>query len=106
MAGRWTLKFLRDLRFDTAFVSAAGITVEAGLTTSRGALADVFNAARAAANRTVALLDASKFGRASLVPIVAARELDLIVTDDGLDPRTGAAFRAAGVPLRVAGYSP
>ena len=102
VAGRWTLEFLRGLRLDTAFVSAAGITVEAGLTTSRGALADVFNAARGAAARTIALLDATKFGRASLVSIVAAPELDLIVTDPGIDPGVVEAFGRTGARIRVA----
>ena len=102
VTGRWTLDFLRGLRLDTAFVSAAGITLEAGLTTSRGALADVFNAARAASARTIALLDATKFGRASLVSIVAARELDLIVTDAGLDAEVAAAFGQNGARLRLA----
>jgi DeoR family fructose operon transcriptional repressor len=102
VAGRWTVEFLRTLRFDTAFVSAAGITLEAGLTTSRGSLADVFNAARDASARTVALVDATKFGRASLVSIVAARDLDLVITDDGLDPAVAAAFGQNQVRLRLA----
>ena len=102
LTGRWTTEFLRGLRFDTAFVSAAGITLETGLTTSRGALADVFNAARAAAGRTVALLDATKFGRTSLVTIAAARDLDVIITDDALDPRAAEAFERRGVVLGIA----
>ena len=44
LAGRWTVEFLAQLNFDTAFVSAAGITLEEGLTTSRRPLADVVNA--------------------------------------------------------------
>jgi DeoR/GlpR family transcriptional regulator of sugar metabolism len=34
LAGRWTVEFLRELNFDLAFVSAAGVTLDAGLTTS------------------------------------------------------------------------
>jgi DeoR/GlpR family transcriptional regulator of sugar metabolism len=101
IAGRWTVEFLHDLNFDTAFVSAAGLTLDAGLTTSRRPLADVVNAARAAAGRTVGLIDASKFGRASLVSIAPAEELDLIVTDDGLDESVAAEYRAAGVRLEI-----
>ena len=99
LTGRWTIDFIRRLNFDTAFVSAAGITLDAGLTTSRAPLADVLNAARASAARTVGLVDASKFGRASLVSIAAARDLDLIVTDDGLPEDVAEEFRAAGVML-------
>ena len=101
LAGRWTVEFISDLNFDTAFVSAAGLTLDAGLTTSRRPLADVVNAAGAAAGRTVGLLDASKVGRASLVSIAAAQDLDVIVTDDGLDDAVAEEYRAAGVRLEI-----
>ncbi|MDA0168521.1 DeoR/GlpR family DNA-binding transcription regulator [Solirubrobacter taibaiensis] len=101
-AGRWTTDFLAGLNFDAAFVSAAGLTLEAGLTTSRRPLADVINTARAHAARTVALIDSTKFGRASLLTIAAAQELDAIVTDDGLGTDALAEFRAAGVAIDVA----
>jgi DeoR/GlpR family transcriptional regulator of sugar metabolism len=102
LAGRWTVEFLHELNFDVAFVSAAGVTLDAGLTTSRRPLADVVNAARAAAGRTVGLIDASKFGRASLVSIAPAAELDLIVTDAGLDEAVASEYRAAGARLEIA----
>ena len=70
LAGRWTVEFLSQLNFDVAFVSCAGITLEEGLTTARRPLADVINAARGR-QRTVALIDSTKFGRASLLTIMA-----------------------------------
>jgi DeoR/GlpR family transcriptional regulator of sugar metabolism len=101
VAGRWTVEFMSELNFDTAFVSAAGVTLDAGLTTSRRPLADVVNAARAAAGRTVGLIDASKFGRASLVSIAPAQDLDVIVTDDGLEETVADEYRTAGVRLEI-----
>jgi DeoR/GlpR family transcriptional regulator of sugar metabolism len=101
LAGRWTVEFMHELNFDVAFVSAAGVTLDAGLTTSRRPLADVVNAARAAAGRTVGLIDATKFGRASLVSIAPAEDLDLIVTDAGLDETVADEYRAAGVRLDI-----
>ena len=77
-------------------------TLDAGLTTSRRPLADVLNAARASAERTIGLIDASKFGRASLLSIAGAEELDTIVTDDGLPEESAAEYRAAGVSLEIA----
>jgi DeoR/GlpR family transcriptional regulator of sugar metabolism len=102
LAGRWTVEFLGGLNFAVAFVSAAGVTLDAGLTTSRRPLADVVNAARASAERTIGLIDASKFGRASLLSIAGAEELDTIVTDDGLPDETAAEYRTAGVQLEIA----
>jgi DeoR/GlpR family transcriptional regulator of sugar metabolism len=82
-------------------VSAAGLTLEEGLTTARRPLADVINAARANAKRTVALIDASKFGRASLLTIMGARDPDLIITDAALPADVATAYDAAGVHLET-----
>ena len=101
ITGRWTAEFIHRLNFDIAFVSAAGITLDAGLTTSRSTIAEVLRAARDAAGRTIAMVDATKFGRASLVSIAPAQELDLIVSDPGLDAAVAGEFRAAGVSLHI-----
>lgn len=102
-AGRWTTDFMAGLNFDVAFVSAAGLTLDAGLTTSRRPLADVINTARANAARTVALIDSTKFGRASLLTIATAQDFDAVITDADLDASVADDFRAAGVRLEVAG---
>jgi DeoR/GlpR family transcriptional regulator of sugar metabolism len=101
IAGRWTVEFVSQLNFDVAFVSAAGLTLEEGLTTSRRPLADVINAARSNAKRAVALIDASKFGRASLLTIMGAADPDLIITDAGLPADVATAYDAAGVHLEI-----
>jgi DeoR/GlpR family transcriptional regulator of sugar metabolism len=102
LTGRWTVDFLMELNIAVAFISAAGITLEHGLTTSRSALADTLNAAAQAAAKTVGLFDSTKFSRSSLLTVRTAESLDLIITDDGLDPVTVDEYRAAGVNLVVA----
>jgi DeoR/GlpR family transcriptional regulator of sugar metabolism len=106
LTGRWTVDFLLELNISAAFVSAAGITLEHGLTTFRAALADTVNAAAESAQKKVGLLDSTKFKRASLLTVRSAQSLDLIITDDGLDPATVAEFRKAGVNLVVAERGP
>jgi DeoR/GlpR family transcriptional regulator of sugar metabolism len=103
IAGRWTREFLSGLNVDIAFVSAAGITLEQGLTTSRRPLEDVVNAARAVARRTVALIDSTKFGRASLLTMIRPEELDLLVVDSGLPADVLERYRRAGVAIEQAG---
>ena len=100
IAGRWTVEFLSQLNFALAFVSAAGVTLDQGLTTSRRPLADVVNAARASAERTVGLIDATKFGRASLLSIARVAELDAVVTDAELPPAIARAIPCRGRPSR------
>jgi DeoR/GlpR family transcriptional regulator of sugar metabolism len=102
LTGRWTVDFLMELNIAVAFISAAGITLEHGLTTSRSALADTLNAAAEAAAKTVGLFDSTKFQRSSLLTVRSAESLDLVITDDGLDPTTVMEFREAGVNLLVA----
>ncbi len=102
ITGRWTVEFIRRLNFDIAFVSSAGITLEAGLTTSRSPIADVLRAARDVAGQTIALVDATKFGRASLVTIARAQDLDPIITDKNLPRGAAADLRGAGVTLQLA----
>jgi DeoR/GlpR family transcriptional regulator of sugar metabolism len=106
LTGRWTADFLAELNVAMAFISAAGITLERGLTTTRAALADTLNAAAECAHRTVGLLDSTKFQRDSLLTVRSAQSLELIITDDGLDPAVVDQFRQAGVNLVVADRSP
>jgi DeoR/GlpR family transcriptional regulator of sugar metabolism len=105
IAGRWAAEFLAGLNVDIAFISAAGVTLEQGLTTSRRPLADVVNSARAVARRTVALIDSSKFGRASLLTMARPQELDLLVVDSGLPRDALDTYRRAGVAVEQAGDS-
>jgi DeoR/GlpR family transcriptional regulator of sugar metabolism len=98
----WTVEFLRRIKLDVAFISGSGLDVERGLTTSRRPLADTLAAVRASADRVVALVDASKLGRTSMITIAGARELDAIVVDAGVSADDVAAFAARGVQLQVA----
>ena len=106
LTGRWTIDFLTELNLSVAFISGAGITLEHGLTASRAALADTLNAAAASAQKTVGLLDSTKFRRDSLLTVRSAQSLDLVITDDGLDAATVGRFRNAGVNLVVAERGP
>jgi DeoR/GlpR family transcriptional regulator of sugar metabolism len=106
IGGRWAAEFLTQLNLDIAFISAAGLTLEEGLTTSRRPLADVVNTARSVARRTVALVDSTKFGRASLVTMARPEELDLVIVDQGLPAEALATYRRAGVRIEQAGLPP
>lgn len=102
IADGWTVDFLRRIKLDVAFVSGAGFDLAHGLTTSRRPLADTIAAVRASADRTIALIDASKVGRASMVTVARAQELDAVVVDAGISADDVAALRAAGVRLEIA----
>jgi DeoR family fructose operon transcriptional repressor len=102
IGGRWAVEFLAGLNIETAFISAGGVTLEQGLTTTRRALADTLHAAMASSKRTVALIDSTKFGLSALLSIARLEELDAVVVDDGLPSETAEAYEAAGVKLTIA----
>jgi DeoR/GlpR family transcriptional regulator of sugar metabolism len=102
IGGRWAAEFLAELNMEVAFISAGGVTLEHGLTTTRRALADTLRAALGSSVKGVALIDSSKFGLSALLTIIPAEELDAVVVDDGLSPETIAAYEDAGVSIVVA----
>ena len=102
IGGRWTVEFLGSLNFATSFISAIGITPERGLSTAQRNIADVLGAVRRASTRTVALIDSSKYGIQSLLPVAQLDELDAVIVDDGLPDSGRNELRAAGANLVVA----
>lgn len=103
IGGRWTVEFLGQLNFATSFISAIGVTPEAGLSTAQRNIADVLRAVRAASRRTVALVDSSKYGVRSLLPVVALDELDALIIDADLPEENRAELRESGGRLEIAG---
>jgi DeoR/GlpR family transcriptional regulator of sugar metabolism len=102
IGGRWTVEFLASLNFSTSFISAIGITPERGLSTAQRNIADVLTAVRRVSNRTVALIDSSKYGTQSLLPIARADELAAVIVDGGLGKPERGALRSAGARLEIA----
>lgn len=101
VGGGWTVDFLERLNFEAAFISGSGLALPSGLTTSRGTIADVLRAATRVAARTVALVDATKFGRSSLITIAALDQLDLVITDQSLPAAVAKEYRDAGITLTI-----
>jgi DeoR/GlpR family transcriptional regulator of sugar metabolism len=102
IGGRWAVEFLAGLNMETAFVSAGGVTLENGLTTTRRALADTLKAASASSAKTIGLIDSSKFGLSALLAIARPDELDALIADDKVPAETVAAYEAGGVNLILA----
>ena len=102
IADGWTVEFLRRIKLDIAFISGSGFDLEHGLTTGRRPLADTIAAVRESADRVIALVDASKLGRSTMISMLQAAQLDAVLVDAGADAETVAAYRAAGVALEIA----
>lgn len=95
----WALRPLADMYVDVAFIGTNGMSVERGLTTPDLAEAAVKRAMINAARRTVLLADHTKIGNDYLARFGTLADLDLLITDAGLDDELVADVEATG--LRV-----
>jgi DeoR family fructose operon transcriptional repressor len=86
--GRWASAALADLVVDVAFIGTNGLSVENGLTTPNLEEANTKAAMIAASRRVVLLTDHSKVGAVHFCKFGDLDQLDVIVTDAGLDDET------------------
>lgn len=93
----WALRPLADMYVDVAFLGTNGCSVERGLTTPDPAEAAVKRAMISAARRVVLLADHTKIGNDYLARFGALDELDLLITDTGVDDELASDVESAGV---------
>ncbi|GIF72669.1 DeoR/GlpR family DNA-binding transcription regulator [Asanoa siamensis] len=93
----WALRPLADMYVDVAFMGTNGCSVERGLTTPDPAEATVKRAMIAAARRVVLLADHTKIGNDYLARFGGLSDLDVLITDTGLDAELAGDVEAAGV---------
>lgn len=101
VAGQLGQDILDDLHIKTAFVSATGFSLEAGLTESDIQQAQIKRKMIHAAQRVVALVDSSKFGKVSLAPFARPEQISHIITDCGLQPHWIGQLQRAGIAVTL-----
>jgi DeoR family fructose operon transcriptional repressor len=92
----WSLRVLWNIYVEVAFVGAKGISVAHGLTTSDEALATVKRAMIACARRTVLLADHTKIDNDQPAVFGALADIDIFITDTGVDPIAAKEIGSAG----------
>ena len=92
----WAIQQLSRLNVDVAFMATNGCSVVKGLTTPDPAEAAIKRAMVACADRAVLLADHTKFSGTYLARFATLAEIDVVITDIGLDPDQAAALAAAG----------
>ena len=97
-----TIRAIEDLRVDVAFVATNGLTAEHGLTTPDRDEAAIKRAILGCAKRSVVLADATKIGVETSVRFGALRDVDVLVTDDAVDPRELVKLHEAALEVVVA----
>ena len=92
----WALRVLRDLLVDVAFIGTNGISVERGLTTPDPAEAAVKRTMLESARRVVVLADNTKVDADHFASFGGIQDVDVLVTDSGLDEAAARRLEAAG----------
>ncbi|MEU8356856.1 DeoR/GlpR family DNA-binding transcription regulator [Nonomuraea sp. NPDC048882] len=92
----WALRPLDRLNVDVAFMATNGCSLARGLTTPDPAEAAIKRAMVNAAQRSVLLADHTKFGNTYLATFAELSEIDVLITDTGLDVALAADMAAAG----------
>ncbi|PTQ57386.1 MAG: putative regulator of fructose utilization, DeoR family [Candidatus Carbobacillus altaicus] len=102
LVGPWAEKILEDVHVDKAFVATNGIDLEKGLTTPNIIEASVKRKMIKAADEVILLADASKFGQISFAKFGEVRDIDVWITNAGLDPEIQRILDDVGVKVVIA----
>jgi DeoR family transcriptional regulator, fructose operon transcriptional repressor len=98
----WGWQQLRQMHVDVAFIATNGYSLERGLTTPDPAEAAVKREMIAASRRAVLLADHTKYGNDYFACFGTLSQIDVVVTDSGLDEGLVADIEAAGPRVRRA----
>src|SRR5690606_19843915 len=95
----WALRPLANLNVDVAFMAANGCSIRHGLMTPDPAEAAIKRAMIKAAQRSVLLVDHTKFTNTYLATFASMSEIDVVISDTGLDPAIATELAAAGLEV-------
>jgi len=98
----WALQALGDSYVDVAFLGTNGVSVERGLTTPDITEAAVKRAMVRSARRTVLLADHTKVGNDCLARFADLDDVDVLVTDSGIETDDADRLRAGGPRVVIA----
>ncbi len=100
--GPWTEELIDKLTLDAVFLSVDGVNVRHGITTHNVAEAAVKSKLMHAARSVVVLADSSKFGREEFARVAPLSDVDVVITNEGVDADHVGDIQDHGVNVTVA----
>lgn len=101
VVGEYAFKIFTDITCSKLFLGVDGIDLDFGITHSNIEEAMLNRRMMAAAHRTIILADSSKFGRRGFGKVCNLDEIDVIITDSGITPKTAMEVEERGVELII-----
>jgi DeoR family deoxyribose operon repressor len=93
--------FLKGIRADKAFISAAGVDPKLGLTTYFYFEADMKRLMIQSAKQIILVVDSSKFGKTSISHFADLEQVHMVITDNGIRGEDAAMLREKGIELVI-----
>lgn len=94
-----SLNYINNINFQTAFLGVTGFTLEHGFTCGTEEECELKRAVIRNTDQVVALMDSSKVGVGSTFTYAGPEDVDIVVTDGGLDRKTRKALENAGITV-------
>lgn len=94
-------KNIKMFRANKSFIGTDGITLGEGLMTTDEYTSRIDEEMISRAQKVFLVADSSKFNNPSFVSYGSIRDVDLIITDDGLDPEVESEYRSVGINLVI-----
>lgn len=101
LTGPFAEEVLKEVNIDTAFLGVEAIDVEIGAAARHEDEARVNRQIAARARRIVVVTDSSKFEKRAFASIRPVSEIDVLITDNGLDKKIAKAFKSLGVEVVI-----
>jgi DeoR family transcriptional regulator, fructose operon transcriptional repressor len=102
MVDETTAAALQDMAIDVLFISCDGLSFKHGLTTPYREEHTIKRSMIERAQRVVALVDHSKFGNMQMFSFAKFDEIDVLVTDTGVDPEAVDFLTSHGIDVHRA----
>ncbi len=101
VTGAYAEMILKDFFCSKLFLGVDGIDLDFGITTTNANEARLNRAMIASAQKVIVLADSSKFGRKSFGKIAEMNQIDVLVTDQDVNPRLVERLESLGIKVII-----
>lgn len=103
VVGKYAEQILQGCSFSKLFMGVDGIDLEFGLTTTDMREAELNRVMMERSQKTIVLADSGKFGRRGFAKICNLEDIDMIITDSGVQSPVKDKMEELGIELVIAG---